>query len=271
VKEVVRAAAETWKAQPHLLELKAKAKPDSSGRRTVLLFVLALASVAPLLYKRHEERELEQAAMARRSAATSSVPAANARTEPQVTEYLAAPTPAPPASAERPALIEEPAFDPPARPTTGPQSANALLRTAITKARAAEWEDARLDVQHAIELAPRSAIAHYWRGVVLEGQDERGMAAGEFKRAIELDPAEGHAYRELANLYAHAGQHDRAIEVLGQLIARLRRWENGYAYHARGLSYRALRKESRARDDLKQACSLGTRAACPQPGTSATR
>ncbi len=74
-------------------------------------------------------------------------------------------------------------------------------------------------LQHAVKVAPRSAEAHNWLGVVLlDGADfPRGIAA--LRKAIAIDPSYSRAYANLGSALAKSGELDEAVEVFRKALA----------------------------------------------------
>jgi len=72
-------------------------------------------------------------------------------------------------------------------------------------------EQIMADLDHALELNPRMAVAHYNRGVVLLRLDAWADAIDAFTRAIEIDPTLGPAYFNRG--YANFSRGNRAAAV----------------------------------------------------------
>ena len=125
------------------------------------------------------------------------------------------------------------------------------------------------------------------------GNRDYGKAIAEFDRAIRLEPGYAEAYRARGYAYFYAGRNARAIEDYSQAIRLglkttlhgtspyllrgfswmyLRKYEkaiedfnriidlepeNAVAWYNRGLAYKALGKEARAKADMAKGRELG--------------
>ncbi len=148
----------------------------------------------------------------------------------------------------------------------GLRQSQGLVVEAYRKLKAGELAAARDDLGRAIELDPKNAEAHYWRGLVALRQGEPGKAAGDLKRAIDLDPKEPNPYVQLATLYSRAGQHDDAVITLGRLVDAAPEWEMGAAFAMRGHAHTLKGDHARAKPDFAEACRRGNARACQASG-----
>ncbi len=83
------------------------------------------------------------------------------------------------------------------------------------------------DYRRAIELDPANAQAYHWYGIALEEQDP-GAALRALERALELDPLMRQAQLAVANLYFDRGQYSKAREGLQQVIDRYPDFSGAY-------------------------------------------
>jgi Flp pilus assembly protein TadD len=144
----------------------------------------------------------------------------------------------------------------------GLSQARILLRDGVAKTRAQEFAAARSDLDRALGLDPRNAEAYFWLGYGEEHLGANGKAAGNFRRALELDPKDPRPYAELALLYGRNEQFDEAILVLNHLIELAPAWQKGLAFAMRGMAQVENGDEERGLADLAQACTRGHRPSC---------
>ncbi len=71
-------------------------------------------------------------------------------------------------------------------------------------------------IQELIQKYPKEKLAHHMLGQYYRGQNRLREAAGEFERAIELDPGFGLALNQLAYTVADLGDLERAVEIFGR-------------------------------------------------------
>ncbi|MGF1631427.1 MAG: tetratricopeptide repeat protein [Kiloniellaceae bacterium] len=69
-------------------------------------------------------------------------------------------------------------------------------------------------MKRALEVAPMEPLVHILYGRLLHGAGQIDQAVNSFTRALQLDPNNGEAYRELAVLLIDAGVLDQAMEAL---------------------------------------------------------
>jgi Flp pilus assembly protein TadD len=80
-------------------------------------------------------------------------------------------------------------------------------------------EEARKQIEAAIQAGPSSPDAHNFRGTLLEQQGRLTEALNEFLEAIRLRPAFGRAHRNAARLLDATGDHAAAEEHRRQAVA----------------------------------------------------
>jgi serine/threonine protein kinase/Flp pilus assembly protein TadD len=103
----------------------------------------------------------------------------------------------------------------------------------------------------AIELANAGAQGHMCLGMLDDGTGQYDKAAEQFQQAVELDPTNDVAYRNLALTYQHLNQPDKAEETYKRLIAM--RPQDWHAYHSLSVFYWT-------RADYAKAVAMSTKA-----------
>ncbi len=101
-----------------------------------------------------------------------------------------------------------------------------------------QWiESSRRDCEHAISLSSGLAAAHICLGRLYKGTGHYQDAIAEFERAIETEPTNDDAYRELAEAYERLGKsaqaeatYRRAIELRPHYWAGYN-WLGAFYYH----------------------------------------
>ncbi|MFN0278424.1 MAG: winged helix-turn-helix domain-containing protein [Pyrinomonadaceae bacterium] len=101
--------------------------------------------------------------------------------------------------------------------TLDPRSAeahatNGFLRTFVHW----DWDGAERSLRRALELNPDLAMAHHWLGVVLSIRGQLSEAAGEMKRAIDLDPQSPLYHADLCQIYYFVRAYDYALDHCGR-------------------------------------------------------
>lgn len=107
------------------------------------------------------------------------------------------------------------------------------------------------DLDKAIQLDPKLAVAHFNKGVWLFGEKKSKQAIVSLTKAIELVPSEYSYYSYRAIAYEETGQVDKAIEDLTAFIKLNPHEINGYrrranAYVQKGDCKKALEDLNRA-------------------------
>ncbi|MDP3507976.1 MAG: tetratricopeptide repeat protein [Candidatus Melainabacteria bacterium] len=113
------------------------------------------------------------------------------------------------------------------------------------------------DLDKAIELDPKLAVAHYNKGVWLFGEKKSKEAIVCLTRAIELAPAEYTYYNYRAIAYEETGQVDKAIEDLSVFIKLNPKEINGYRRRANAYIQKGDCKK--ALEDLNHAIAIAPR------------
>jgi tetratricopeptide (TPR) repeat protein len=117
------------------------------------------------------------------------------------------------------------------------------------------WDAAIADYAKAININPNDAPGYGNRGVAYVEKKEFAKAVSDFSKAIQLDPRQPTFYEGMGEVCFKMHQYPRAIEYLNRAI----KMDNmmGDAYYYRGVSYKALAKQTEATHDLEQADKLG--------------
>lgn len=99
-----------------------------------------------------------------------------------------------------------------------PRDLEGMLRAAQAAVVAGRFEEGVAWFDKALRVNPRLAVAHFCRAVCLVGLKRDADAYPSFRKAYDLNPAEG-AYRlELARVCARIGRAGEAMDVLGALL-----------------------------------------------------
>lgn len=113
------------------------------------------------------------------------------------------------------------------------------------------------DLDKAIQLDPKLAIAHFNKGVWLFGEKKSKEAILSLTRAIELDPTDEIYYNYRAIAYEETGQVDKAIEDLSAFIKIKPTEINGFRRRANAYVQKGDCKK--ALDDLNHAIAIAPR------------
>ncbi len=124
-----------------------------------------------------------------------------------------------------------------------------------TNVQSGNYEDAVKDFTQAITSDPNFADAYYNRGRVLGRLGRHEQAISDFSKALSLDRGNASAYADRGAAYGILGQHEQAISDFTQAITLNPDFAG--AYYNRAIGYFAEKKCSEAREDVRQAQSLG--------------
>lgn len=91
------------------------------------------------------------------------------------------------------------------------ESSTDLIAEGEAKLAAGDLDGALALLQRAVAAASSSALAHSKLGIVYVHKRQWDTAAGEFSKAIQLDPTYAPAYSNLGNVYRERGQLDQAV------------------------------------------------------------
>ena len=81
-----------------------------------------------------------------------------------------------------------------------------------------EWEAAKREFRHAVELDPNNGLIHHWYGLFLSGLGRHDEALAQFHRALQSDPLNLTFNTGLASAYGGARQYDLALEQYKKTI-----------------------------------------------------
>jgi tetratricopeptide (TPR) repeat protein len=84
----------------------------------------------------------------------------------------------------------------------------------------------------AIELGNAGVEGHLCLGLIEDGTGQYEKAAVQFQQAVQLDPTNDAAYRNLALAYQHLNQPDKAEETYKRAISVRPQYWQGYSYLA---------------------------------------
>jgi tetratricopeptide (TPR) repeat protein len=130
----------------------------------------------------------------------------------------------------------------------------------LALAEAGRQEEAIADFTRAIAAAPRLAAAYAGRGDANEALGRHEAALGDYRNALALDPGSFETLNNLGVLYARLGRLDLALEQLGLAAAANPRYPA--VFLNRGILYARLGQGTRAAEDFRTACGLGSAEAC---------
>jgi len=116
------------------------------------------------------------------------------------------------------------------------------------------WKEAERNYKYALQINPNSSMIYidYAIALSLTGHDEEAIYMA--KRAKEFDPLSWYINSRTGDVFANAGQHDRAIEEYRMSM----KINPNYAlnHFQLGLSYAAKRQVKKAITELKKAADL---------------
>jgi tetratricopeptide (TPR) repeat protein len=112
----------------------------------------------------------------------------------------------------------------------------------------------------AIQLAPDSAEAFYWRGRAYLQRDDRPHALHDFEDAVRLDPRHIEAFRNIDWLLAQRGDWNEIIRYWTRYIDL--EPLSGQAYLERGGAYHRKGDREAGLADARRACGLGVQQGC---------
>ncbi len=134
-----------------------------------------------------------------------------------------------------------------------PEFLGPLKLRATFRAASRDFDGARADIEHYLEVRPYDAEVHFMRGVVAENEGRDAEAAADYRQAIELDESRFAPYNNLAMLLVDSGEIDEAVRMANRAYARAS--DNpqvvatlGWVYHHAGLAARSVKLLERARE-----------------------
>ena len=82
-----------------------------------------------------------------------------------------------------------------------------------------DWETADRELDRAIELDPNSPTAHHWKGVYLSIRGRLDEAKVEMNHALELDPLSLIIMADIGQLHYFAHEYDQALDYCNRALA----------------------------------------------------
>lgn len=123
------------------------------------------------------------------------------------------------------------------------------------------FDAALADFQRALTLAPNDAYCLANRGAIYTEKNQCELALKDLTDAVKLNPKDAWFHSELGQAYFKTKQYSHALECLDNALKM--DGTRGDAFYYRGLTLRALGKETEARAALVQANKLGFKAGDP--------
>lgn len=121
-------------------------------------------------------------------------------------------------------------------------------------------EEALSLIDRRVELDPRDAEAHYWRGRILLRMERPDEAVGAFREAVRLRPDYPSAQRNLGYALGVTGRHEEAVRALDEAV-RLD-GSDGWTFYNRGRWHYELGNRRQAVEDALRSCELEYEAGC---------
>jgi tetratricopeptide (TPR) repeat protein len=124
-----------------------------------------------------------------------------------------------------------------------------------------KWAEAVAAYDELLAESVRDAELHYWRGMAHWQLGEPDRALRDFRRVIELEPANFDAHRSADRILSGERRWDEILEMWNRYIARAP--ANAEAYFERGGTNYRKGNLVAAQADAARACELGKAEACP--------
>jgi tetratricopeptide (TPR) repeat protein len=126
--------------------------------------------------------------------------------------------------------------------------------------RAQKWPQAIAAYDTLVKRGGEDAEILYWRGIAHWKSAQFDQAYRDFRRVIDLDPANLEAYRNADRLLARQQKWDEIITMWNWYISR--QPPNADAHYERGGTYFHKGDIAAARADAARACELGKNQGC---------
>jgi tetratricopeptide (TPR) repeat protein len=123
------------------------------------------------------------------------------------------------------------------------------------------WADAVAAYDDLLAESERDAELHYWRGMARWQLGQPDQALQDFRRVIELEPANFEAHRSADRIPSGQRRWDEILEMWNRYIARTP--ASADAYFERGGTNFHKGDLVAAQADAARACELGKAEACP--------
>ena len=138
------------------------------------------------------------------------------------------------------------------KPVNDPQ--HTLYREGVNKYDAGNYEGAVEDLNQAIGLNPKNALAYNKRGDAYYRLGDYEQAQADSSQAILLNPQDANAYFDRGFAFSELGKYKEAIADYTQAIKL--NSEDAYAYYGRGLAHAQLKDNKGAIADFSKAIAL---------------
>lgn len=99
------------------------------------------------------------------------------------------------------------------------RSSDLYVRKGVAYLEAGRYENARADLEKALDLSSRNSEAHNALGVLFERLDKQDEARFHFKKAVGLDENNYGALNNYSRFLCSHGSYEEGIESLQQVIA----------------------------------------------------
>lgn len=137
-----------------------------------------------------------------------------------------------------------------------PSHKKALRNKGLIKILKASFEEAEDFLLFAIEQQPQDDQLYQMLGTLYHNHEQPSKALEQFKKAVEINSANGIAHQGLGMIYAHIfGEHDQAITHFTNAIKE----NNNKAdvFFNRACSYMITEEHSKAEEDFRKAGEMG--------------
>ena len=122
------------------------------------------------------------------------------------------------------------------------------------------YDQAISELDQAIGLDPKSALAYYARGYYYQNKGNYDQTISDYSKAIELDPNYADAYYSRGRHYLDKGNYDQAILDYNQAVELYNKAANlksvAYAHNNRGNAYSAKGNDDQAILDYNKSIEL---------------
>lgn len=137
-----------------------------------------------------------------------------------------------------------------------PSHKKALRNKGLIKVLYSPMEEAEEFLLFAIDQQPEDDQLYQLLGTLYHNNEKPQKAISQFKKAIEIDPANQIAQQGLGMIYAHVlGEHEHAITHFSKAIEAGE--SKAELFFNRGCSYMLLDKREQAEQDLREAAKRG--------------
>lgn len=123
-----------------------------------------------------------------------------------------------------------------------------------------QYGQAAAAYDRAVQIAPDSYVAHYWRGRAFAEQGVDHRALVDFQKAVELRPDDVYAWRWLGHLQAKTGRYDDCVASLTRAIGI--QANDAWSLYNRGRCHFHQGDKAKALADAERSCSLGLKDGC---------